>query len=308
MMSVAAVRLEALSKRYGAVAAVDGVSLAVEAGECLALLGHNGAGKTTLFKLMLGLTRPTGGRLSVLDEDPGARAAVRVRRQIGFLPENVSFHDAMTGRELLRYYARLKDAPRGECERLLERVGLVQAAGGRIKTYSKGMRQRLGLAQALLGAPRLMLLDEPTTGLDPTLRDSFYALIREMTAAGTTVVLSSHALTELEARTDRVAIMKQGRLNVCGTLAELRRAASLPVRFRLTVPVDDGKRLAQRIGAGVNLARVNDHAIELTCPPAEKMAVLREIVTSGVAVEDIDIQPPSLDAVYAHFRNGEGPS
>ncbi|MBF0373624.1 MAG: ABC transporter ATP-binding protein, partial [Alphaproteobacteria bacterium] len=236
-MASEAVEAERLVKRYGARTVVDGVSLTLRGGERLALLGHNGAGKTTLMKMMLGLTRPSGGRLRVLDHDPAAMPA-DIRRAIGFLPESVAFHESMTGREVLRFYARLKRRPRQECEALLARVGLAEAAGRRVATWSKGMRQRLGLAQALLGAPRLLLLDEPTSGLDPELRLSFYAILAERAEAGAAVLLSSHLLTELEERTDRAAILDHGKLVAQGTLDELRVQAGLPVR--ITVKPGDG--------------------------------------------------------------------
>ena len=298
------IELESLSKHYGALRAVDDLTLDVAPGECLALLGHNGAGKTTLMKLMLGLTRPTSGRARVLGVDPAGTAAVARRAAIGFLPENVAFHDAMTGREVLNFYLRLKGSAVAESGALLARVGLGEAADNRVKTYSKGMRQRLGLAQALIGEPRLLLLDEPTTGLDPMLRQHFYRVIRELADSGTTVVLSSHVLTELEARTDRVVIMRRGRVAASGSLAELRRAVRLPVRFRLSVINGATSEVAARIG-GIGLAQINGNAIELTCGPEDKMAVLRELSNADLAIADIDIIPPSLDDVYAHFGNGE---
>ena len=141
----------------------------------------------------------------------------------------MAFHDELTGADTLTFYARLKGADRKEVSTLLERVGLAKASSRRVKTYSKGMRQRLGLAQALLGAPRLLLLDEPTTGLDPVLRQEFFQIIRDLTKRGTTVVLSSHILTELEARTDIAAILRDGRLAAFGDLETLRRQAGLPV-------------------------------------------------------------------------------
>ncbi|MGE5504389.1 MAG: ABC transporter ATP-binding protein [Actinomycetota bacterium] len=227
-----AVEAEGLVKHYGAHAAVSGVSLSVAPGERLALLGHNGAGKTTLMKLILGIVPPTEGRLAVLGERPGDVASP-ARRAIGFLPESVAFHDALTGAETLAFYASLKGRPRRECRDLLDGVGLAHAAGRRVATYSKGMRQRLGLAQALLGQPRLLLLDEPTTGLDPELRAVFYDLVRQRAEGGAAVILSSHLLTELEERTDRVAIMDRGRLVALGTLAELRTASGVPVTERV---------------------------------------------------------------------------
>jgi Cu-processing system ATP-binding protein len=300
-MSVAVAELDAVGKRYGRQDAVRDVTLTVAPGECLALLGHNGAGKTTLMKLMLGLTRPTAGSVRVLGEDPATAAAVRARRQVGFLPESIGFHESMTGREVLAFYARLKGEPLRPSLALLDRVGLAGAAGKPVKTYSKGMRQRLGLAQALLGAPRLLLLDEPTSGLDPVLRTGFYEIVRELAAAGVAVVLSSHVLTELEAHTDRVVIMRGGRVSASGTLAELRRKARLPVRIRLSAPPERRDAIAAGLGFGVDRTRVNGHWLELSCAPDEKVAMIRMVAAAGLAVDDIDILPPSLDDVYAHF-------
>ena len=153
-------------RRYGALTALTAVSLDGVPGECLALVGHNGAGKTTLMKLLLGLVRPSEGTVRTW-APTRLRPRATTRFQLGFLPETIAFDAAMTGREVLAFYARLKRLAPRTAEPLLERVGLAAAAGHRVGTYRKGMRQRLGLAQALLGRPRLLLLDEPTTGLDP---------------------------------------------------------------------------------------------------------------------------------------------
>jgi Cu-processing system ATP-binding protein len=150
---------------------VDHIDLSVYPGERFALLGHNGAGKTTLIKLMLGLCRPTKGEILVQGRQITAAGVSQLN--VGYLPESVSFHDSMSGREVIRFYARLKRRSYKECDELLEQVGLTAAAGQRVRTYSKGMRQRLGLAQALLGNPSLLFLDEPTSGLDPALRSLF---------------------------------------------------------------------------------------------------------------------------------------
>ena len=161
-----------------------GVDLQLNPGESVALVGHNGAGKTTLMKLMLGLIRPSAGYVRVLGEDPVASASVRSRNGVGFLPETIAFNASMTGAEVITFFARLKGVPKAEGRDLLARVGLSDAAGQRVGTYSKGMRQRLGLAQALLGSPRVLLLDEPTTGLDPQLRQNFYAIVSDLRDAG----------------------------------------------------------------------------------------------------------------------------
>ena len=173
------VELLEAEKRYGGLTALTATSLALAAGEVLALVGHNGAGKTTLMKLILGLIRPSAGTVRVFGADPAGREGAAARARIGFLPESVSFAGAMTGCEILRFYLALRGEAATAAGQLLERVGLAQAAGRRISTYSKGMRQRLGLAQALIGRPAVLLLDEPTTGLDPTLRQTFYDTVIE---------------------------------------------------------------------------------------------------------------------------------
>jgi Cu-processing system ATP-binding protein len=300
-----AIALDNLSKRYGAREVVHGLSLAVAPGESLALVGPNGAGKTTLMKMILGVTRPSGGTVRLHGHDPRGTGAAALRKTTGYLPENVAFHGAMTGMELLAFYARLKDEPVSSCATLLERVGLTDAANRRVRTYSKGMRQRLGLAQTLLGHPRLLVLDEPTTGLDPTLREHFYRILAEQHGAGATALVSSHALTEIEGRTDRIAIVKDGRLLVCGTLDELRAQASLPVRIRLTVEPGTASDVAQRVGDGITLSKVNDRTVDLHCLNGDKMTVVRRIGELGQPVNDLDIVPPRLDQVYAHFAGEE---
>jgi Cu-processing system ATP-binding protein len=300
-MSEPAFVLRSVVKRYGPLTALAGVSLEGRPGECLALVGHNGAGKTTLMKLLLGLVRPSAGTVTTLGAEPTTAAGDRSRFRLGFLPETIAFDAAMTGREVLAFYARLKRLAAETGEQLLERVGLAAAAGRRVGTYSKGMRQRLGLAQALLGRPRLLLLDEPTTGLDPELRGSFYGLISELKGDGVTVLLSSHALSELEARIDRVAILDRGRLLACGSLAALRREAGLPVRIRITVPPCHTGSIAERLGPVWAPTRQNVRTLVVACPPERKMEMLQRLAELGPAIEDVDILPPALDELYGHF-------
>ncbi|MEZ5933044.1 MAG: ABC transporter ATP-binding protein [Alphaproteobacteria bacterium] len=290
-MSGGVLSLDNVSKRFGDKRAVDGVTLDIDAGERLALIGHNGAGKTTLFKMILGLLPPTAGDITVLGDWPGCD---RARKHVAFLPENIAFHRSMTGREALTLLARLKAVGTKSVAPLLDKVGLADAADRRIRTYSKGMRQRLGLAQALLGEPKLLLLDEPTSGLDPLLRRSFYAMVDELAASGATVLLSSHLLTELEARTDRVAIMRDGRLVACGPISQLRQEAALPLRIRLAV------REAERahVAAALNGQSINGQTVSLSVLMADKMKTLHQIAAFGDAIEDIELIQPTLDDLY----------
>ncbi|ERJ17493.1 Copper ABC transporter protein [Salinisphaera shabanensis E1L3A] len=299
-MSENAIELQSVEKHYRGFTALGGVDLTIERGEMLALLGHNGAGKTTLMKILLGLTRVSAGRVRVLEQPPATSGAVALRAHIGFLPENVVFAGGMTGREILHMFARLKGQPRASADSLLERVGLAGAADGPVRTYSKGMRQRLGLAQALIGSPRLLLLDEPTTGLDPTLRQAFYAILADMQHEGTTILISSHVLTELETRTDRIAIMNRGKLAACNTLDGLYREAGLPVRVRVEV---DGADTAARVAQGPECVLTHsDRRVELAIAPADKLATIRRLSQmEDHRIRDLQVFTPSLDAVYDHF-------
>lgn len=300
-----AISLRAVCKQYGSETVVRDVNLDVQSGECLVLVGHNGAGKTTLMKLMLGLTRPSSGEVTVLGGNPASRSAVAQRKALGYLPESVAFYEAMTGREVLAFYARLKFAPKSDCEKLLHMVGLGDAAKRRVGTYSKGMRQRLGLAQAMLGEPQLLFLDEPTTGLDPSLRQHFYQLIADLHKQGVTSIISSHALNEVEARADRFLIMKAGVMVACGTLAELYAQASLPVRFRLSVTPGEAATVADRLGSEVKIGEVNNQSLSLSCFNGEKMSLIRRITDLGEVVQDMQIMPPRLDEVYNYFMDGD---
>lgn len=295
------IALDGVAKRYGAVQALREVSFTLPQGGRVALVGHNGAGKTTLMKLMLGLARPSAGRLLVLGRDP-AEGAAETRRRIGWLPENVTFNAALTGREVLRFFARLKGEPAASADAMLDRVGLGAAARRGVGTYSKGMRQRLGLAQALIGAPRALLLDEPTTGLDPQVRADLYDMLADLAGSGTTVLLSSHALEELEGRIERVVILDRGRLVADGSMAELRRLARLPLRLRLTL-ADAGAAPPEWLPFAAR--RPEAGLIELDCTPEEKMALLRR-AAEDPRIADVEMQPPTLDELYAHFLRGHG--
>ena len=296
----ATVEIRRVTKRYGTIEAVRDVSLDLFPGETIALVGHNGAGKTTLLKLMLGLVHPTAGTICVLGENPAA-GEFAARRKLGFLPENVAFNPALTGREILSFYARLKGEPVAKAMELLDRVGLGAASARRVATYSKGMRQRLGLAQALIGEPRVLLLDEPTTGLDPALRLSFYEIVQELRDRGATVVLSSHALAELGERVERVAIMNRGIMVANGSIDELRRIARLPAKMRLTFAEAETPALQNWFGALDNWRQVNGHVVEIEATAERKIELLRRAIEMGAPIKDVDVVPPTLDELYAHF-------
>lgn len=295
------IELRGVAKTYRQQIALQPVNLAVQRGECLALLGHNGAGKTTLLKLISGLTRPTQGQIELLGAPLGRNK--HWRRHIGFMPENVTFQNPLSGFEVLQFYARLKGCSSTQCEQLLAQVGLAEAARHSIGTYSKGMRQRLLLAQALLGQPELLLLDEPTNGLDPAVRVEFYRLLREHLKAGASIVISSHALTELETKVDRVAILKNGALLACASAAELRQQTALPIILHVTLAsaAAYSKVVACCQGRGTVHKR-SACQLEISCSNADKMSLLRSLSALDEAIIDLDIESPSLDQIYTKLN------
>lgn len=295
-----------VTKRYGRIIAVHDVTLALRAGEATALVGHNGAGKTTLIKLMLGLVRPDEGAVRVLGADPAGARGAAARSALGFLPENVAFHGALTARESMAFYARLKGRPVRGNDALLERVGIAHAADRRVATYSKGMRQRLGIAQALIGAPRLLLFDEPTSGLDPDSRAEVYATIDELRASGATVLVSTHALEEIERRVDRAAIVHRGRLVAAGSLDELRRGAGAQLRLRLRVRPCTTTAVLAGMPEAVRCVERDVAALTLLAPADAKMPVLRAIGALGELVEDVEIEAPGLQQLYREWIDASG--
>lgn len=297
----AVVQLDHVVKRFGDFVALHDMTLSLAEGEILGLLGHNGAGKTTTMKLILGVIEASAGKVLLFGESPIGEAAQILRQRMGYLPESVTFYGQLTGREVLEYFGRLKGAKRLSWESLLERVGIAHAADRRVKTYSKGMRQRLGLAQALIGQPKLLLLDEPTAGLDPTATREFYQMLGELRQQGTTVLLSSHVLPGIERHIDRAAILGGGRLLAAGSLEELNQQAHLPVTIHVRGRcVRDGWRehLDQQ---GVIFQQVNGTRLELESPVASKMAVMR-LLLAEPEVQDIEVTTPTLDNLYAFYN------
>jgi ABC-2 type transport system ATP-binding protein len=219
------IQMEELSKRYGAQTAVNRLSLEVHEGEIFGFLGPNGAGKTTTMLMLLGLTEPTEGKVRVCGHDP-ARNPMKVKEMIGYLPENVGFYEDMDARQNLRYIARLNGIPdsvsAGRIDKLLDEVDLAKESDKKVGTYSKGMRQRLGIAEVLVKEPKVLFLDEPTIGLDPDgtnrMLDMIQGLSRERQM---TIFFSSHLLEQVQRISDRIGIMIQGKLVAAGPLAEL---------------------------------------------------------------------------------------
>ncbi len=223
-MSAPVIEARGLTKHYGRARAVEGLDLTVEAGEVFGLLGPNGSGKTTTILMLIGLTEPTSGSVHVLGHDP-LREPLAVKKRVGYLPDAVGFYDHLSARENLAYAARLLGLDSGEAtgriDGALEQVRLSHVADRRVATYSRGMRQRLGLADVLIKNAELAILDEPTSGLDPQSTQELLDLIREMAKGGMTIVLSSHLLGMVQTICDRVALFNEGRVGLVGRVADL---------------------------------------------------------------------------------------
>jgi Cu-processing system ATP-binding protein len=296
------IEIRGVKKRYGAVDAVDGVDLEIGAGELFGLIGHNGAGKTTLFKMMLGLLPSSAGEIRIGGQAVRGAAFREVRRSIGYLPESLALYDNLSGLETLHFFARLKGVDRSTCPALLERVGLTGAAEQRVRNYSKGMRQRLGFAQALLGSPRLLFLDEPTNGLDPQGILEFYRILAELRQGGVTVVLTSHILAEIQQRVDRLALMRNGRIQALGTVQALRQGQDLPLTLHVGYRPGDEKILYKALAA-LNIGPVEaiDGIARFACPRQKKMALLASLTAAGPAIRDIDVHEPSLEDIFLGY-------
>ncbi|MDE4175958.1 ABC transporter ATP-binding protein [Phaeobacter sp. PT47_59] len=296
---ISTLTISRLTKRFGGVHALSDVSLSVAPGERVALLGHNGAGKSTMMKIILGLIAPDSGDITVCGATPGEAEA---RERVAYLPENAAFHSALTGLEQITFYMRLRGVDPKGARDLLGRVGLGDAATRRIGTYSKGMRQRVGLAQALIGRPRLLVLDEPTSGLDPVSRRDFYELLDGLAAEGAAILLSSHALTEVEARTDRLFILSGGRMVAEGSLSDLRSKAALPVALHMTAMNDYASELMEAFPNAIQTQK----GLHLTCAQDDKLATLARISEMRGKVADLEVIPPSLEDIYSHFSRRDG--
>ncbi len=294
MSQSAAIHLSGVSKRYGNTLAVDDVSLSVAHGEVFGFLGPNGAGKSTLVKMILGLTHPTAGEIEVLGQPVGSLAA---RAEVGYLPETFRFHDWLTASELLHFHARLArvsaDARTERVPELLDLVGLKDRANDRISTFSKGMMQRVGLAQALVSEPRLVILDEPTSALDPIGRRDVRDRIRELGEQGVTVFLNSHLLSEVEQVCDRVAIIDHGSIVAEGKLDDLLNAQEIELR------AGEGAEAAARetLGEG-GVRQVSGRLRVRVANDDETARLIRRMVEAGVPVYDVRQVGDSLEDLF----------
>ena len=309
-MSEPVIEARELTKRYGSVPAVDGVSFTVGRGEIFGLLGPNGAGKTTTILMMLGLTDVTGGTVSVLGYDP-ARQPLEVKRKVGYLPDMVGFYDHMTAQDNLRYTAALIGIESRERARriaaALDRVGLGDVGDKRVGEFSRGMRQRLGLAEILMKDAAIAILDEPTSGLDPHATAELLETIRSLKHDGVAVLLSSHLLERVQSVCDRVALFNVGRIALIGSVPELARQV-LGGGYHVEVEAD-GVGLADKLAAVPGV-----RAVEAMGP--SKFRLLTEgdvrpqaaaaVIHAGGALRRLSVEEPSLDSIYNRYFQDQG--
>ena len=306
-MNTPIVEAKALTKCYGALTAVDQLDLSVGKGEVFGLLGPNGAGKTTTILMILGLTEPTSGSISTAGFDP-LRQPLEVKRRAGYLPDTVGFYDHMTGRDNLRFTARLGGLARGEIERAIneafERVHLTHWADQPVKTYSRGMRQRLGVAEILMRRVEVAILDEPTSGLDPQTTREFLDLIRSLKGEGMTVVLSSHLLDLVQSICDRVALFSNGKVGLIGRVDDLMRDV-LGGSYVLDLEAD-GDRIAERLEGVANVRRViavSPGHFRVEAAADIRSSIAKALVQSGAELRSLSIARASLEDVYTrHFQ------
>lgn len=294
-----------LTKRYGSATAVDGIGFDIGAGEIFGLLGPNGAGKTTTILMLLGLTNATSGSVRVLGMDP-QRDPLAVKRNLGYLPDAVGFYDDMSARANLAYIARLLGLDEAERRRRIDaalaRMHLSDVADRRVGTFSRGMRQRLGLAEILVKKARVAILDEPTSGLDPQSTEEFLGLIRSLKEDGVTVLLSSHLLDHMQRICDRVALFRKGRIALMGNVPELARQV-LGGGFAVEVQAagEDLERHLSVVPGVQSVTALAPDRFRLLAQGDVRAQAARAVVQAGGSLAHLSVDQPSLDAIYNRF-------
>jgi ABC-2 type transport system ATP-binding protein len=308
-MIIPVIEARGLSKRYGAATAVDGVSFSVGAGEIFGLLGPNGAGKTTTILMLLGLSDISSGEARVFGHDP-MREPLSVKRLVGYLPDTVGFYDNMTAADNLHYTGRLMGLRtaerRNRIAAALARVGLADVAEMKVGTFSRGMRQRLGLAEIVMKDARIAILDEPTNGLDPQASIELLDLIRSLKAHGVGILLSSHLLERVQSVCDRVALFNEGKIALMGSVAELGRHV-LGGGFAVEVEAESSDGLVKRLSALPGVRSVEAPApgrFRMTCDRDMRAEAAAAVVAAGGRLKQLTLDQPSLEEIYTrYFQN-----
>lgn len=307
-MSETIIEAKGLTKMYGKFTAVDHIDLSVVKGEVYGMLGPNGSGKTTTILMLLGLTEPSSGEISVLGFDPG-RKPLSVKAHVGYLPDSVGFYEGLTAWENLHYIARLNGLSRSTAkeriEASLERVGLTEVTDKRVGQFSRGMHQRLGVAELLLKKPQLIIMDEPTLGLDPEAAHRFLALIRELKQEGITMLLSSHLLHQVQAVCDRVGLFREGKIVLEGPVNQLALQV-LGGAYRIHVQASNGHgpalhNVLQGVNGIVGVHDLSPDDFELEAQSDLRPEIAEAVVKAGGRLRSLDIEAPSLDEIYAQY-------
>jgi ABC-type multidrug transport system ATPase subunit len=295
------VETRGLTKHYGSgIVAVDGLDLNVNRGEVYGFLGPNGAGKTTTLRMLLGLIRPTAGTATVAGERPGTPASLI---KVGAIVESPAFYPYLTGYDNLRLLAIYCGAPLTRVDSALEQVELTPRAKHKFSTYSMGMKQRLGVAAALLKEPELLILDEPTNGLDPQGMADVRNLIVSLGKGNRTVLVSSHLLGEVEQMCSRIGVIRKGKLVAEGTIEELRGAASLRVR---AAPADKAREVLEKAAGAENVAVLDDGSFSLKVDLARTAEINHHLVMAGVGVTELHADERSLTDIFIELTGTEG--
>jgi ABC-2 type transport system ATP-binding protein len=305
MSGALAVEASGLTKRYRNQVAVDGIDLAIPGGEICGLLGPNGAGKTTTILMLMGLTEPSAGKISVLGCDP-LRDPLAVKRRVGYLPDSVGFYEQLTGRQNLRYTARLAGLEGEEMEHriamALHKVRLEAPADRRVGGYSHGMRQRLGLAEVFMKGVRLAILDEPTSGLDPQSTAELLDLILDLKAEGVAILLSSHLLNRVQAVCDRVLLFHSGKIALRGTVAELsRQVLGGGYSIEVTARGVDFPALMKQVPGARSVVGVGNQSYRIAAESDLRPLIAEAVIGAGGALFRLSVVEPSLDDIYTRY-------
>lgn len=294
------IELREITKNYGYIKALDSVSFTIKEGEMLGLVGPNGSGKSTLLRILTGILRPSSGKVLLHGKELSNKDWLSFKRRIGYMPERISFYDNLTGMEVLNLFARIKGVKLNGLPDFLKSIVSEDFLSRRVGTYSKGMRQRLNLAQALVNDPDILILDEPTSGLDPVGTKDFYDTLQTVREKkGLTVLLSSHILAEIETRVDRVAILKNGSLKAIGSLTELYTGLNLPLRLSILPAVSMNGSVEELLRReGVKDIVKRDGYIYATVSRNEKMRVLSALMEKRDSFVDLTVIEPSLEEVF----------
>ena len=288
-----------VTKRYGDVVALENITLEIVQGETFGLVGPNGSGKSTLMRLLLGIIKPTEGSVLFDGVSLDTQGWTELRKQIGYMPERVSFYDNLTGIETLEHFARIKGGSVGNIKDVLSKVLSDEALNRKVGGYSKGMRQRINLAQALLNNPALLVLDEPTSGLDPVGVRELYGILDELKRTrDMTIVLSSHILAEIEEKVQRVGIMKEGNIKATGSLEELYRGFNLPLRLVIMLSGDNPSFVEQLKASGLENIVIRDGTLTADLPRYKKMSILSFVLEQKDSFADFSVREPSLEEVF----------